>query len=164
MMGKPNCSWSSNFRINGNLRPLPNWIWVSWFRQALLLCLIRGNMCAKYPRMGQIDLLWIRNQTATRRSFLLFLATTVGAVTLPSARHHSADIPWGRFMSWLLKTAWKSNLSDVCGGKLQRLLFKKILPIYRLISIRGSGRPVRAKPVGYTSRFFLPQFKPRRMF
>lgn len=53
MIGKPNCSWSSNFRINGNLRPVLNWIWVSRFRQACVLCLIRGNTCVKHPWMGQ---------------------------------------------------------------------------------------------------------------
>lgn len=34
----------------------PNWVRVSRFLRGLVLGLIRGNMCAKYPRTGQTQI------------------------------------------------------------------------------------------------------------
>lgn len=152
MIGKPNCSWSSNFRINRNLRTVLNWIWVSCFRQACVSCLIRGNTCAKHPWMGQAQIrTGLRIYTTTRSSFLS-CSNRVGhhSPARPSLFGWHPIIPWRRFMSWLLKTTWKNNLSDLSGRESGRAI-----SISSLCLSLQRGRPVRTAEQLFLMHFFI---------
>lgn len=157
MMGKPNCSWPSNFRINGNLRPRLNWIWVSCFRPACVLCLIRGNMCAKYPRMGQTRI-FTGSRIRKQRELLPVV------LSKPKARRSLACTPVITPLTSHnpMRKIYELTAEDSMEKQSLKPVWKETtqaisISFARLVSLweAAAGRPARAQPAGPVVSFFF---------